>query len=1648
MKTKLYPYIFTAVFALALAFGQTATAQTVEEFSYPSGTLLTGAGWTALSGTGTNNLTVTAGSLLYTGTIGTGIGNKVSLANNGQDVYKTITTISSGSAYGSALVNVSAAQATGDYVYSLGTAASQNARVYIKSNGAGGFVFGVAREAGTPVYEATARSFNTTYFIVVKETIVAGTTNDVVSLFVNPATGGTEPGATITYSATGAGTGADPASISAIVLTQGTAANAATLTLDGIAEGTTWASVTSAQYDFGDAPYSPYEYNNAQTADAPARNMPSATLMLGTTATDAETGPYSISATVNAPATANNSGVGDNANGSADEDGITGGVPPGIKDAYEYDLPVKVLNNTGGIKTLYGWIDFNRNGILEATEVQTFNVPSSASAQTDTLKWTSTQTRIINGTGNLYMRLRISSATLADNASTATVDERSIADGASTGNGSIIGAYGTPATGEVEDYLVPMAYVDVSVFNSLVGVYNTQAPASGSNTPTFAANALASTANNNIVASGGSVRFEVRVMNTGLTDLTNVVLTVPAVSNFTATSVTDSVGPGQGAYATGPTAASLTVANLATGITIPFLPTGSTVNFIITGTAGACGNTISNCATATIPATAGFTEISTSNNSDCGTVNIASPSGTTAVYEFNYDSTYNTNTAANGVTASSQTITAGGTVNFRYVLISGTAVPGIGNSFTVPVTYGNLNNYFAGTTDNWQQINPAALPNPSGLRDRINFVPDVSSWLVNGALPGDLTTGTFNLRKITSANSAVATNQNLDSDFVACLKSYDLLQVGFTIFSFGSPSITTPGNVVMTQQALVQRGVGNSGLASSPTGYGYGWDQKFVGDPTQRAQYSTDGGATENSGDQGRTNFLGLQFIGKNFPYKYTAQRQDNSIGGGQNRGYEFMSQITFVWTSISGTVWKDSAQNGVLVAANVTNAGGTLYANLVDATTNQVVQSVAVASNGTYTFTQYSPNYTYNIILSSGSQAVGSTLTKSTAVMPSGWSNVSTNINGTPNATDTSGQITLTTPCSGNTTGQNFGLEQLPKAGSGSNTALNPGGTTQATVPASTFTNITSSLSNAPTASIDSILINAFPTGATSITINGTNYTSSTWPAAGVKILASSTGSPIPAITVDPAASGATTVTISFLAIDTRHHQSRYAGTATMNFTALTISGNVYNDANGLTNSKVDGTGTNAGGLTAVLTDTATGKVVATATVSAGGTYTFTNLDSIVTYKAEITTNTATVGSAPPAVALPTGWISTGEHLGSGTGSDNKVDGQLAIGPVTSAGVSNANFGIVQCSAFGLAITANASKTLYCASTVPTPSAVTLTSTPSGGLTPYASYLWTGSGVSPANTQNTSATPTTSGNYTVTLTDALGCTATGTTALVTYDNTTPSISPNCSGGGASLQLIEINGVSWIWTTTSGGRFYTDASYSVNSDSDVSHLQAPFIKKAGNYTVQMVDANGCSSSATSTITTSSCSVLASSMTGLSAQRTGNTVALQWQAANSAAIKEFIVERSTDGNNFIIAGKVPVTNNSSYHFDDDVSSIGCIKLYYRIQETGTDNSSYTSNTVPVNCNGNDASQYVLNIYPNPVISGSKLTVSYSLPASVTKAQIVVTNVLSGQQYGYVLSNAGNGVNNTTIPVSSMAAGTYFVRIISDKWISKTIKIIKQ
>ncbi len=127
----------------------------------------------------------------------------------------------------------------------------------------------------------------------------------------------------------------------------------------------------------------------------------------------------------------------------------------------------------------------------------------------------------------------------------------------------------------------------------------------------------------------------------------------------------------------------------------------------------------------------------------------------------------------------------------------------------------------------------------------------------------------------------------------------------------------------------------------------------------------------------------------------------------------------------------------------------------------------------------------------------------------------------------------------------------------------------------------------------------------------------------------------------------------------------------------APSISGNVFDDANGLTDSIVNGTGTNAGGINAILVN-ASNQVVASTAVAPDGTYSFINI-SAGTYSVLLSTASANTGSVPPSPSLPSNWVSTGENIGTGSGSDGVPNGVLTNIIVSSSSITNADFGIEQ---------------------------------------------------------------------------------------------------------------------------------------------------------------------------------------------------------------------------------------------------------------------------------------------------------------------------------------------------------------------------------
>ncbi len=287
---------------------------------------------------------------------------------------------------------------------------------------------------------------------------------------------------------------------------------------------------------------------------------------------------------------------------------------------------------------------------------------------------------------------------------------------------------------------------------------------------------------------------------------------------------------------------------------------------------------------------------------------------------------------------------------------------------------------------------------------------------------------------------------------------------------------------------------------------------------------------------------------------------------------------------------------------------------------------------------------------------------------------------------------------------------------------------------------------------------------------------------------------------------------------------------------------GYTYNWGGGVTTQ--DRTGLSAGSYSCVVTDASgcTGSVTATVTQPTGlsATITGTNITCF-----GLTNGAASVSASGGTGTLSYSWLPSGGSLASASG--------LSAGTYTCT-VSDAS----SCS-LNKVVTITVPSQLTIASVgnsgpVCTGSTLSLSSSVSGGTSPY-SFSWSGPSSYTSSVQNPTVpavTASSAGVYTLTLTDANGCSFSGSNTTTVVVNNSPvavmALSPNPSVVGLPVTYSSTTtGVSgYFWTFGDGGT-------STLSSSSRSYTAA------GTYTTSLsvVDTNGCVDTAFSVITVNS-----------------------------------------------------------------------------------------------------------------------------------------------------------------------------------------------
>jgi hypothetical protein len=218
-----------------------------ENFNYVEGTTLVSNGWVAHSGAGNNSPTVASAGLAYTGYFAAS-GLSGQTLGNGEDVHKNFTPQTSGSVYNSFLINISSVSEAGDYAYMFATNVDATTdfkgRLFVGRDATNNVRFGLTKSAGLGTAVAWTGynyALNTTYLVVMKYQIIDGATNDIVTAWINPTIGATEPAAMLTASATETDIGT--AGIGSVAIRQSSTTPVARF--DGIRVTNDWATLWS-----------------------------------------------------------------------------------------------------------------------------------------------------------------------------------------------------------------------------------------------------------------------------------------------------------------------------------------------------------------------------------------------------------------------------------------------------------------------------------------------------------------------------------------------------------------------------------------------------------------------------------------------------------------------------------------------------------------------------------------------------------------------------------------------------------------------------------------------------------------------------------------------------------------------------------------------------------------------------------------------------------------------------------------------------------------------------------------------------------------------------------------------------------------------------------------------------------------------------------------------------------------------------------------------------------------------------------------------------------------------------------------------------------------------------------------------------------
>jgi|GEM_PF-1453630 len=307
---------------------------------------------------------------------------------------------------------------------------------------------------------------------------------------------------------------------------------------------------------------------------------------------------------------------------------------------------------------------------------------------------------------------------------------------------------------------------------------------------------------------------------------------------------------------------------------------------------------------------------------------------------------------------------------------------------------------------------------------------------------------------------------------------------------------------------------------------------------------------------------------------------------------------------------------------------------------------------------------------------------------------------------------------------------------------------------------------------------------------------------------------------------------------------------------------------------------------------------------------------------------------------------------------------------------------------------------------------------------------------------------------YRYTANDGQGCVITSgvTTQLVPTlaDFTLPAAGLVSGGIGSSVSISATvtagtGPFKYQWYVAVGAGAFTPIStsntaYSGATSSTLTINSVTNATYTNRFRVIIKNAGNCSSASTAFTTIGIPTVLPIMIQSFNAERqAGPAVNLSWAVNPAFAIQTYTVERSTDGEHFTEAGTVKGESGKTAYSLVDEAGGGAVR--YRLKMANLDHAISYSSIISIGAQ-NVAEQIALR--PNYTTGGTTMLYT-ALPAA--EALMVTVMDIAGRVQWSQPARLAKGETYTSLDISRLVKGVYYVRVSGNNGISKTLTLIK-